>query len=297
MSGSRSRAQLSKIRRVYWRAGGFEGRLRTQRLQRVRAKETEKFARSVQGFARTRFQEESLARINFAEGVSTYVLGFYVASIFHSSLAAELALLVGVAKRREKSDSQASELPRKLRDFSKLIDTARDLGLMDEHEYQTATDIRLMRNTYVHFYNTLFLAKRARLNAALISEAVEGLSNEETLMKDKRWQIAFANLNREEVARKAAAEKAVADSIPVLDVSAFIDPDAGEFFDRRTKALVMLEMRRLVLDDGFNFDDIQELMIDRGRFMGVDKYDRKRLDALDALSWSHDLLKTLGTIS
>jgi len=81
---------------------------------------------------------------------------FDVASIFHSSSALALGLLIKLdAKLSDKEKKEAHRL-----NFKRLIEKSKDNGLLDKKHFELADDIRHIRNCYVHFENMMAYIKR-----------------------------------------------------------------------------------------------------------------------------------------
>ena len=79
--------------------------------------------------------DKSFPSIFIAEGITTYIKGFPVASIFYSSLSVEVCLLILVNKRLSGVNDKNR---RRLRQFGGLINKAYQLGILDEKHRQLA---------------------------------------------------------------------------------------------------------------------------------------------------------------
>jgi len=92
-----------------------------------------------------------LSHLNLAASLFGKGEEFDYASIFHSSSALALGLLI---KLNKKLTAEEKEKIKRL-DFKTLIKKCRNKDLLDEEHYRLAEDIRNIRNCYVHFENMM----------------------------------------------------------------------------------------------------------------------------------------------
>jgi hypothetical protein len=99
-----------------------------------------------------------LCHLNLAASLFSKGEEFDYASIFHSSSALALALLIKLNARL--TDEEKGRMRRL--GFEALIKKCRDRGLLDEEHRALADDIRNIRNCYVHFENMMAYYNRLR---------------------------------------------------------------------------------------------------------------------------------------
>lgn len=80
---------------------------------------------------------------------------FDIASIFHSSSALALGLVIKLNTRLSDGEKERLSLS-----FKRLIIESKDKGLLNKKHYELAEDIRHIRNCYVHFENMMAYIKR-----------------------------------------------------------------------------------------------------------------------------------------
>jgi hypothetical protein len=76
---------------------------------------------------------------------------FDYSSIFHSSSALALGLLIKLNEKLTDDEKRRLKLP----SLETVLRISRDKGLLDEEHYRLAQDIRNLRNCYVHFENMM----------------------------------------------------------------------------------------------------------------------------------------------
>ena len=101
--------------------------------------ELEKDAKDIMGYIHLSQEllssDKSFPSIFIAKGVTIYIKGLHVASIFYSSLSVEMCLLILVNKRLAVVNDKDR---RRLRQFGELINKAYELGILDEKYRQLA---------------------------------------------------------------------------------------------------------------------------------------------------------------
>lgn len=209
----------------------------------------------------------------FAEGISTYDLGFDVASIYYSSLSVEFSLLIRVNQEIGNNIQKFSkEKLRQLKSLKGLIKTAHELRILDGQHKNLANKIRKLRNCYVHYYNLLYFSFQEIRNLGITFQ--EHRAEIEQLKEKFPWLQQWV-----EVTDKFA-------SFPLPDISWAIGKEAIEFMKERTE-----EYNKWLLQQGVTPALYAKNLEKIGREPVIFRYDRKRCDAYNMLEWSLKILK------
>lgn len=240
-----------------------------------------------------RNRDDFLSAYHIAESRTTYAMGFDVPSIFHSSLAVEIGLFVKVTAGLDLSSKLPSDRRKRLREFRGLIDIAKEEDILGPDLCTVANESRLLRNVYVHYYNALYLGRRASDDL----DGVRQLLADPELTGDPRIASAFRGIDLVASTVQLEEIRARVRSTPIRDMSQLLDPEQLHFFEQRARIFNKWLLRKLVIEEGLDGKEISDLFARMASRPGIFKYDRKRYDALDSLKWSCQVLEALGIFS
>ncbi|MBU2008615.1 MAG: hypothetical protein KJ624_01990 [Chloroflexi bacterium] len=209
----------------------------------------------------------------FADGVYAYIEAFDNASIWYSSLAVELALILKLG-----DNISSMSFRGKRPSFKDLINKVPS-ALLDARMKQEAHLVRKLRNIYIHYYNILYEAEAAKQR---VSQGLEQIDQKHGISEQAFIQELLDAGATEvvEYIRDAKVQK-----YPIIDQ--MVDKDAKDFIRIRLNDYIRFGL-------GLTKDMLDGLGVPREPF--TKSYGIERFDALSCMNASFLVLRQLEYI-
>lgn len=105
----------------------------------------------------------------------TYIHGYYIASIFHSGLSLELALVTALDRKLCMKRKKDRKFALKLWKYNNLVQECYERKILDEEHRDLAIEIFQLRGLYVHFANFVTISSKSYDVRKIIESKLEDL--------------------------------------------------------------------------------------------------------------------------